>query len=218
MASQQDSRPVKVTQAMRDVVSSVLAQELSYRGKGEEGPLLFSDSLTMLIHHETSRDDNEKPRTTISEFTDLLLDESMEEETIHEYVALNQHFAPQCNTHTNTMLLRGLHRPSRNREWMDPSDPISVQRTVILLQAIVLLRKSAREKLLGEALAYVDYGDNGHYDQSFRDAEVADLIMDNPELFETLIEMMVDRGYRDGIEIFREMLTHNTPALSNGVL
>lgn len=202
---------------MRDAVSTVMVQELRYRGQDDEGPLYFTDSLTWLIHHETRREDNASPRTTVSEFADLLLDESMEEETIHEYVALKK-YLPQDNTHTSTMILRGLHHPSRNRDRLDPANPVSVQRTVALLQAIVRIRKSAYEKLLSEALAYFDYGDKGHYYQSFRDEEVADLIMDHPKHCETLIELMLERGYRDGIEVFREMMSHGTQALGNGVL
>jgi hypothetical protein len=204
---------------MRVAVSDAVVRELRDRGKAEDGPLTFSDALTLLIHHEMTRDANaDDPKTTIREFADLLLDDSIEEGTIREYVALKKHFNPRDNVFTNVMLLAGLRSHRRNRDWMNPDNPVSVQRATALLQAIVLVRKQASEKLLKESLAYVEYGDKGYYNQSFRDAKVADLIMDHHKHYEALINLMLERGYWNGIEVFREMLNNNTPALSNGAL
>lgn len=208
-----------VTQEMRKLVSDALVREMSGRGLLEEGPLHFSENLTRVIHHELTRDDDDdNPTTTISEFADLLLDESCEEESVHEYVALQKHFNPEDNTFTSLMLLRGLHRHRRNRDWMDPDDPASVRRTTALLRAMVFIRKSRSGNLLDDALAYVDYGDQGHYEQSFKDAEVADLIIDNPEQYETLFALMQERGYQHGITVFRDMMRNGVHALSIGVL
>lgn len=206
-----------VSQDMRATVRSSVTREMK-RGRLINDELNeLTDSLIDLIHHEMVRDDDGTPATTIREFAELIND-GVEEETIHEYVWLREHLRTEDNTSTSVMMLRGLHRPARNRERMDLTDPISVQRNTVLLQSIIALRKSAHEQLLKEALVYNDFGDSFEYDHSFREGECIDLLLDHPEHAETLINAMLERGYRDGIDVFRDMIKLNVPALNHGVL
>lgn len=205
---------------MHEAVNKALVLEFKSRGTFEEGPLLFQDTLVSLIHHEMTREEHgENPRTTIAEFADLLNDEFCEEETIHEYFMLKKHFRPQDNTFTRIMLLRGLHHHPRNREWMNAADPLSVERSTALLQAVISIRaRSKNERTLSTVLAYYEYEEKGYYGQSIREEEVANLIMDHPHHVDTFIELMMDRGYKVSIEIFRDMMKNGVPVLNNGVL
>jgi hypothetical protein len=206
-----------VSQNMRETVRSRVAREMKHNRLINDDLRDLTDSLIMLIHHEMTRDENSSSTTTIREFSEMIND-GVEEETIHEYVWLKQHLRAGENTKTNVMMLRGLHRPKRNRERMDPNDPASVQRNAVLLQSIITLRKSAYEQLLDKALVYKDFGTGLEYDHSFRNGECLDLLLDHPEHAETLINAMLERGYRDGIDVFRDMLKINVPALNNGAL
>jgi hypothetical protein len=205
---------------MHEAVNKALVMEFKSRGTFEEGPLRFQDTLVSLIHHEMTReDDGANPRTTIGEFVDLLNDEFCEEETIHEYCLLKKHFLSRENIFTRIMLLRGLHHHPRNREWINAADPLSVERNAALLRAVILTRMHAKnERTLNDMLAYYDYGDKGYYGQSIREEEVANLIMDHPQHVDTFINLIIDRGYRVSIAVFRDMMKNGVPVFNNGVL
>lgn len=215
--------PQPVTPEMRAAVSAALVHEITAQAEvkrvapARKGPFTLSDSLTLLVHHELTREETPgEPKTTLGEFVSLLLNKYLEEETIHEYVALKKHFQRDYNTSTNVRLLRGLHYHERNREWMDLNDPASVQRNTVLLKAITLLRENAYHRIAVQALESNNSAE--WYDQKFRDPECVDLLLDHPEQYETLINLIIERGYHDGMEVFKTMAANNVPALSNGVL
>lgn len=205
---------------MYEAVNEALVLEFKSRGTFEEGQLRLQDTLVALIHHEMTREEDSKnPRTTIGEFADLLGDGFCEEDAIIEYCQLQKHFRPQDNTFTRIMLLRGLHHHPRNGEWMNAADPLSMERTTALLQAVISIRaRSQNERRLSTALAYFNYGEKGYYGQSIREEEVANLIMDHPQHVDTFIDLMIDRGYKVSIAIFRDMMKNNVPVFNNGVL
>lgn len=206
-----------VTQEMRDRVKLVVDNAIERMGCTDWGQFELTDSLILLIHNDKKRYENGEPSIGIKDFVSLL-NESCEEELVHEYVVLKEHLRPDESMSTKTMLLRGLHRHERNREWMDPADPDSVQRNTVLLKATVLLRRIGYEQLADEALDYGDSFKSKQRDRGLRDAECVDLILDYPEHYESLINAMLERGYRNGMDAFREMMTTSTPALNNGVL
>lgn len=205
---------------MRMVVSDALVKEFHSRGEDEDVPLIFSDSLTTLIHCELTRpNDSRNPKTKINEFADLLEDDLCEEETIHEYVLLKKHFRSSDNIFTRTMLLRGLHHHPRNRAWINSEDASSVEQNAALLEAVILTRKRSRgERTLNTMLAYYSYDDKGYYGQSIREEETANLIMDYPQHVETLIDLIMARGYRNSLPLFREMMSNGVSALNEGVI
>jgi hypothetical protein len=202
---------------MRSTITAALAKAIKYEGFIDYGQFELSDALVLLMSNEKAKHANGEPGIGLSQFV-RMINECYEEEAIHEYVALNQHFIHREMTDTKLKLIRGLHLPERNREWMDSGDPASVQRNTVLLQSINLLRHEGSPQLLNEALENVHAKQSGQIIQGFRDAECVDLLLDNPDQAETLIITMVERGYKSGMDAFREMLNNNTPALGNGVL
>lgn len=207
----------RVTQKMRDTITAALDEAIERNGFTDYGQFAISDSLILLMQNEETKYNNFEPSTDLNEFV-YLLNGSYEEEAIHEYAALKRHFDPADNRDTNLMLVRGLHLTERNREWMNPANPESVQRNTALFQSIILLRKRAHPWLLDEALKIVDSNQSRKSVQGFRDPECVDLILDNPDQAEALILAMVERGYQSGMGAFREMLSNDAPALGNGVL
>ena len=206
-----------VTQEMRDVVKSALDNAVEQRRYIDFGQFELTDSLILLMHNEKMRHENGEPAIGIGEFASLL-NESCEEEIIREYIVLKEYLRPDESMITKTMLIRGLHRSERNREWMDPADQDSVRRNTVLLKATILLRRIGYEWLADEALDYGYSGKSRQQDRGFRDAVCIDLILDHPDYYETLIHAMLERGYREGIEVFREMVANDAPALHGGVL
>lgn len=207
----------RVTQKMRDSMNEVMAEAIERNQFTDYGQFALSDSLILLMENERTKYDNFEPSTDLNEFV-YMLNGSYEEEIIHEYASLKRHFNPTDNRGTNLMLVRGLHLTEHNREWMNATDPESVQRNTVLLQSIVLLRKNAHQLLLDEALEKVNAKQSRQSIEGFRDSECVGLILDNPDQAETLIRTMVERGYQSGMNAFREMLVNNSPALGNGVL
>ena len=205
----------EITQQMRGHVTAALEEHLRLKKSGHD-PVVLPDELIRLMHSAADTD----PEATIDNVIDetaFLIKEYCDRATIREYLVLRQHFNPADNMMVRIMLLLGLHHPERNREPMDHDDQVSIQRNVALLKAITLLRKHRYGKLLNKALAYNDQ--NIHQmEQGFRDNHCADLIIDHPEHHELLMDTMLERGYEEGIEVFRGMIAGNAHSLSGGVL
>lgn len=204
-----------VTPEMREYVTDKVEETLVMRKRGYD-PIVLPDDIITLIYRAAEIDPDATIDSVIDETVYLMMD-YCEQRTIREYLALRQYFKDDDNMMTRLMLLLGLHHPERNREGLNVQDPTSIQRNAALLSAINLLRTRDYGNLLAKATTYSPPTTH-HMEQGISDEALANLIIDHPQHWQTLIATMQERGYEAGMEVFRESMTTNAPALLNGAL
>jgi hypothetical protein len=207
---------VPVTQQMRDEVLAMVSDEMMQQSS-ETRKLKITDDVVRLVHVEMSRDESAEHRVTNRELAWMVFWDC-NHITISEYIALKPWHAPVDDFQVAKDIVRGLHCPERNKMPLDVSDPKSVERNVALLKSAMLIHEMGYEGPVEEALNYSKSIDGKWMGHGFGDPNCSDLIIDNPEYCETLIRTIQQRGYDNGLAVFRDMLATASPALMEGVL